>query len=194
MAADPQTDTRRAPRVRRYDKLKSVHELTERNIDMILQLEEAEQEKRSASDRMVDAVTGFCGTLTFAWAHIIWFVVWILANLLPGIPHFDEFPFFLLTTIVCLEAIILSTFILITENRQAKISERRNHLDLQINLLTEQENTKMLSLLMRIAEKVGVEHDDDPDVKILEESTRPEQLIEQIDRRIEREDAQKDGG
>jgi len=72
------------------------------------------------------------------------------------------------TTIVSPEAIILSTFILITENRQAAISERRNHLDLQINLLAEQENTKMLALLKRIADKVGVEYDDDPDVKILE--------------------------
>ena len=86
---------------------------------------------------------------------------------------------------VSLEAIFLSTFILISSNHQTRLSERRNHLDLQINLLTEQENTKMLQLLTRIADKVGVSLDDDPDIQVLEKATRPEQLIDQIDRAVD---------
>ena len=189
MVSDSRTNSQWKRERRAHHRPTTVEELTERNVDTILELEEAEKEKLTTSDRVVDAITGFCGTLTFAWVHLAWFGIWILANLLPGLPHFDEPPFFLLTTIVCLEAIMLSTFILITQNRQAKLSERRNHLDLQINLLAEQESTKMLALLKRIADKVGVEYDDDPDVEILQESTRPEQLVEQIDRRVQKEEA-----
>ena len=80
-----------------------------------------------------------------------------------------------------LEAIFLSTFILISQNYDMRISERRNQLDLQINLLSEQENTKMLQMLERIAKKVGAHVDDDPQVRALEEATRPESLVRQIE-------------
>ena len=93
---------------------------------------------------------------------------------------------------VSLEAIFLSTFILISENRQAKVDERRSHLDLQINLLTEQENTKMLQLLRGIAEKVGVDCSGDPDIHVLEQATRPEELAAQIDASVEEAIRQRD--
>jgi uncharacterized membrane protein len=99
----------------------------------------------------------------------------------PGISHFDPFPFNFLTLIVSLEAIFLSTFILISQNHETRLSERRNQLDLQVNLLSEQENTKMLTILERIATKVGVSTDDDPSVQVLEQSTRPEKLVDQIE-------------
>ena len=101
--------------------------------------------------------------------------------------HFDPFPFTFLTLCVSLEAIFLSTFILISQNHETRLSERRNHLDLQVNLLAEQENTKMLFILNRIAEKVGV-HEDDPTVQVLEQATRPRILVEQIEEKFERED------
>jgi uncharacterized membrane protein len=63
---------------------------------------------------------------------------------------------------VSLEAIFLSTFILISQNHETRLSERRNQLDLQVNLLSEQENTKMLTIIARIAKKLGVRTDDDP--------------------------------
>ena len=89
----------------------------------------------------------------------------------------------ILTLVVSPEA-ILSTFILISENRQARLDERRNHLDLQINLLAEQENTKTLQLLEQIAKKLGVDATTDPDVKVLEQATRPDRLLEQIDKGV----------
>jgi len=120
------------------------------------------------------------------WVHVAWFAIWIALNtIMPKHMHFDTFPFTFLTLVVSLEAIFLSTFILISGNHQTRLSERRSHLDLQINLLTEQENTKILQLLGRIAEKVGVALDDDPDIQILEKSTRPEQMIDQIDRAVD---------
>jgi uncharacterized membrane protein len=85
------------------------------------------------------------------------------------------------TLVVSLEAIFLSTFILISQNHETRLSERRNQLDLQINLLTEQENTKMLKLLERIAEKVGAVTNDDLTLQVLE----PEKLVEQIEKATE---------
>ena len=93
--------------------------------------------------------------MTFVWVHVIWFGGWILLNSIPGIPHFDPFPFTFLTLIVSLEAIFLSTFILISQNLETRISERRSHLDLQLNMLSEQENTKMIAILLAIAAESG---------------------------------------
>jgi uncharacterized membrane protein len=135
---------------------------------------------------MADAIAQFCGSFTFVWVHLIWFIAWIVINVIPGLPKFDPYPFTFLTLIVSLEAIFLSTFILISQNQDARISERRNHLDLQINLLTEQENTKVLKLLQNIAEKVGANLPDDPSLQVLEQSTRPEKLVKQIEEAAEK--------
>ncbi len=97
---------------------------------------------------------------------------------------FDPYPFPLLTLIVSLEAIFLSTFILISQNRDVRLSERRSQLDLQINLLTERENTKMLTMLKQIADKVGADVSQDPSLTVLEQVTEPAKLVEQIERTI----------
>jgi uncharacterized membrane protein len=144
-------------------------------------LEEAAKANRSSADRIADLIAAFCGSITFVWVHVIWFGAWVFANTLPGTKPFDPFPFTFLTLIVSLEAIFLSTFILISQNHETRLSERRNHLDLQINLLTEQENTKMLRMLERIAEKVGANTDDDPSLQVLDQATNPEKLVEQIE-------------
>jgi uncharacterized membrane protein len=164
-----------------YHKPGTVEDMTERNVQTIVRLEEAAKAERAKSDQIADVIANFCGSMPFVWAHLIWFAAWIFINTLPGIDHFDPFPFNFLTLIVSLEAIFLSTFILISQNHETRLSERRNQLDLQINLLTEQENTKMLTLLGRIAEKVGVKIDDDPSLQVLEQATRPEQLVDQIE-------------
>jgi uncharacterized membrane protein len=117
--------------------------------------------------------------------HAVWFGGWIGENLLRGAAGFDPYPFPLLTLIVSLEAIFLSTFILISQNRDAQLSERRSQLDLQINLLTEQENTKMLTMLEQIAKKVGANVSQDPTLAVLEQATQPAELVEQIERTIE---------
>jgi uncharacterized membrane protein len=165
-----------------YHKPSTVEEMTERNVQTIVRLEEAAKAERAKSDQIADVIANFCGSMPFVWAHLIWFAAWTFINTVPGIDHFDSFPFNFLTLIVSLEAIFLSTFILISQNHETRLSERRNQLDLQINLLTEQENTKMLTLLGRIAEKVGVKIDDDPTLQVLEQATRPEQLVDQIEK------------
>ena len=134
----------------------SVDELTNRNVKIVRKLEESAKQERTKADLVAERIANFCGSMTFVWVHIVWFGGWIGFNIIPGLPHIDPFPFTFLTLVVSLEAIFLSTFILISQNYDAKISERRNHLDLQINLLSEQENTRMLALLRAIAESTQV--------------------------------------
>lgn len=169
-----------------YHKSASLDELTEQNISTIVRLDDAATRNRSHADRIAAGIASFCGSMPFVWLHVIWFGGWILLNSLPHFHHLDPFPFTFLTLIVSLEAIFLSTFILISENHSARQSERRNHLDLQINLLAEQENTKMLKLLEQIAEKMGLEVDDNPSLKVLDQATHPEKLAEQIEKAISR--------
>ena len=122
--------------------------------------------------------------MRFVWVHVIWFAAWVTGNTFLPLKAIDPYPFSFLTLVVSLEAIFLSTFIMISENRQQRIDERRSHLDLQINLLAEQENTKTLQLLEEIARKVGVDTTKDPHVAVLEQATRPDKLLEQIDETI----------
>ena len=159
---------------------RSADELTEQNVDRVSQLEESERQHRTSTDRIAEAIANFCGSMTFVWVHVVWFGGWILLNLIPGLPHFDQFPFTFLTLVVSLEAIFLSTFILISQNLETRLSERRSHLDLQLNMLSEQENTKMITILLAIAEKVGADLSRDPQLTALGEETMPERLVEQI--------------
>jgi len=166
-----------------YHSAASAEELTERNVRAILQLEDAARANRCRSDIVADGIARFCGTMTFVWLHALLFAAWILANTLPGLHHVDPFPFTFLTLMVSLEAIFLSAFILVSQNLETRATERRNQLDLQINLLTEQENTKMLQMLSRIAAKLGIDmKDEDPSIEMLEKATRPDKLVEQIER------------
>lgn len=170
------------PLYKEEDAPHSVDELMQRNIETICRLEAAAKEPQSVGDRFADLITVFCGSMTFVWVHVAWFGLWVGSNvLLPKSFRFDPYPFEFLTLVVSLEAIFLSTFILISQNRDSRMADRRNHLDLQVNLLSEQENTKMLQMLESIARKVGADMGSDPDLQILEEATDPERLAEQID-------------
>ena len=155
-------------------------EVTRRNVSNIAEMERKAQLNRTTGDRFAEQITRFCGSMLFVWVHIVWFVAWVLLNTVSPLTKFDPFPFNFLTLAVSLEAIFLSTFILISENTRSRIDERRNHLDLQINLLAEQENTKMLELLHQIALKVGIDCNDKILVA-LEKNTQPDKLMEQIE-------------
>jgi uncharacterized membrane protein len=164
-----------------YRSAASASELTEQNIRAIVDLERSARAQEGWVERLDQAIASFCGTVPFLWAHVAWFAGWVLFNTLGPQPHIDPYPFTFLTLLVSLEAIFLSTFILISQNQETRLTERRNALDLQINLLTEQENTKMLRMLDKIATKLGIS-DDDPSIAVLEQATRPDKLAEQIDR------------
>jgi uncharacterized membrane protein len=169
--------TQRAPR--------TVEELTARNVKAIAELDHIARASACRSDRIADGISRFCGSVGFVWLHVAWFALWILGNTVLPIPHFDPFPFGLLTLVVSLEAIFLSTFILISGNRQMRLDERRGDLDLQINLLAEQENTKMLQLLEQIANRLHIDTSKDPETAVLEKVTRPSKVLKQIEKTAE---------
>ena len=165
---------RRSPR--------TVQELLQTNVETIHRLDVKALEPQSLTDRLASRVERFAGSPRFIWIHVVWFAAWIIANTVLPIRHFDPFPFTFLTLIVSLEAIFMTAFILMSQNVSAGLNDRRNQLDLQINLLTEQENTKMLQLLERIGHAVGVVDDKDPSLQVLEQAMRPDKLAEQIDK------------
>lgn len=174
-----------------YHRPRNAEELTARNVETVARLERSAEKGRATPDVVVDAVSRFCGSMTFVYVHAIWFGGWIALNALPSTHpamRFDPSPFSLLTLVVSLEAIFLSTFILISQNRQNKIAERRNHLDLQINLLSEQETTKVLSMLDAIQNHLGIRDAADPEIDVLEQSTRPDRLVAQIEQVIEKKE------
>lgn len=152
-----------------------------RNIETVARIEQAAEAHRTASERLTDNIARFCGSMTFVWIHVVWYGGWILYNTLPRTHHFDPLPFSFLTLTVSLEAIFLTTFILISQNRQTQLDQQRNQLDLQINLLAEQENSKMLAMLAMIMERLGIDAND-PDLKTLTAETHPEALLEEIQR------------
>jgi uncharacterized membrane protein len=120
----------------------------ERYIRTIVHMRMKAARERSTSQRIADAITSFSGRMTFVYIHIVWFSAWILLNSgLFGMEPFDPFPYGLLTMIVSLEAIFLSTFVLISQNRMGELAEQRNDLALHIDLLTEYELTRVLQML-----------------------------------------------
>ncbi len=128
------------------------------NIQTIIALQEAQDRARSLSDRIGDAIGTFAGTMLFVGLHLLLFVGWAVVNtgIVGALPRFDPYPFNLLTMIVSMEGVLLSTFVLIKQNRMGARADRRNHLDLQVNLLTEKEVTKVIQMLDRISAHLGI--------------------------------------
>jgi uncharacterized membrane protein len=114
---------------------------------------------RDFEDRLSDAITAFAGNIKFVYFHAVWFAIWIVANLgLLGLAwKFDAFPFGLLTMIVSLEAIFLSTFVMISQNRSSEKAEIRAQLDYETDLQAEKEIGIIMRTLVRVAEKQGVD-------------------------------------
>jgi uncharacterized membrane protein len=140
------------------DRADQTYEAIRRNIEAVARLEENFAKNRSMADKLADWIGGFSGSVTFVFLHVVVYGFWILINLklIPGIRAFDPYPFLLLSVVVSIEAIFLSTFVLMKQNRMSRRADQRGHLDLQINLLAEREMTVVLQLLLRISAQLGV--------------------------------------
>jgi len=161
----------------------ALSKVIEKNIRTIIHLRAKAAHERNLQSRIADAITAFSGRMIFAYVHIVWFVVWILLNTGRfGLPAFDPFPYGLLTMIVSLEAIFLSTFVLISQNRMGEETERRADLDLHIGLLTEHELTRVLQMLDAIQDKIGVVDHQESELADLEMETKPEDVLAEIER------------
>jgi uncharacterized membrane protein len=127
-------------------------------------------------------MTRVTGSMVFVYVHLLLFGGWILVNLgfIPGLPAFDP-SFTILAMVASVEAIFLSTFVLITQNRMAEAAEKRAELDLQIGLLAEHEITKLAALVAAIAERMGIEATADPELKEITEDVVPEAVLDEIE-------------
>ena len=157
--------------------------VVERNIRTIIQMRLQTVREQSVQDHLADAITAFSGRMIFVYVHIVWFGVWILLNTgRVGVHPFDPFPYGLLTMVVSLEAIFLSTFVLISQNRLSEAAEHRADLDLHIGLLTESELTRVLHMLHAIHDKMGIANNEDSGLADLEMETKPEDVLAEIER------------
>jgi uncharacterized membrane protein len=152
-----------------------------RNIEAIANLERDFLRRRSLADRAADAIGGFSGSLAFVTIHVLAFFIYFVINLgyVRGLRPFDPYPFLFLSLAVSLEAIFLSTFVLMKQNRMSERADQRAHLDLQINLLSEREMTYVLQMLQRISTRLGVRLDDE-ELEELSEEVSLEALASQL--------------
>ena len=167
----------------------TVDQLTQRNVEIIAQMEKASIEQRTPGERVADSFAAHIGSWRFIIIQSVLLLCWMTLNAIGWIKHWDPYPFVLLNLGLSFQAAYTGPILLMSQNRQNRLSERRSHLDLQINLLSEQENTEMLHLLRLLCEKSGIDLPKDPTVAVLEQPTEPTVLLDQITKAVEGEES-----
>ncbi len=154
----------------------------DRNIRALLQRRRGEEREKGWEERLADRVTRFTGSMAFVYIHLVLFGTWIAWNV-PGspLPRFDP-SLVILAMAASVEAIFLSTFILISQNRMQAQADRRADLDLQVNLLAEHEVTQLIRLTRSIARRLGIQESESAHLEELERDVRPERVLQDIER------------
>jgi uncharacterized membrane protein len=154
----------------------------ERNIRALELRRQQEEKDATAEERVAEAITRFTGSMRFVYLHLAFFGIWIVANLgwVPRIPAWDP-SFVVLAMVASVEAIFLSTFVLISQNRMAAAADKRADLDLQISLLVEHEVTRLVTLVSGIADKMGVETEADADLEEITRDVAPEAVLDELE-------------
>lgn len=154
----------------------------ERNIRALTARQREEEARAGRDTRIAEAITRFTGSMVFVHIHLLLFGLWIVVNLgmIPILPRFDP-TFVILATWASVEAIFLSTFVLISQNRAAAAAERRANLDLQVSLLAEHEVTQLIRLTAAIAEHLGIDAAHDPELPELQRDVAPEAVLDALD-------------
>jgi uncharacterized membrane protein len=151
------------------------------NTEKVVQVENEALRPRCGSEAITDAIGGFVGTISFVVLQCLAFAGWLLVNAgtTPQVAPFDPFPYPLLSSITSLEAVLLTAFVLIKQNRMGIIADRRDHLDLQVNLLTERQATQIIQMLDRLSTHLGVDQHHDADSRELGRHVAVEHLVEE---------------
>ena len=167
-------------------------DVVQRNIRALVEVRRAADARRTASDRIADAVTAFAGTMWCVYLHALLFGTWAVVNLgwVPGVKRFDP-TFVILATFASVEAIFLSTFILISQNRMQRLADRRADLDLQISLLTEHELTRVAQLLDGVARRLDAPRPPEDELRQIKRDIRPEAVVRELEKA---EGGAEDGG
>jgi uncharacterized membrane protein len=166
---------------------KAENRIADENIRAVARLQEQAERRRSCVERFSDAVTTVAAHEGTVIAHIVWFAAWMLINTnhVPFVRPFDPFPFSWLTSLVSLEAIFLTLFVLASQNRMTHEADRRAHLDLQVNLLSEQEMTMVLRMLGEVCRHFDLRATiSSPKFQELARRTDVGQLAEQLDSKL----------
>ena len=159
--------------------------ILDRNIEAVLRLQNEEANARKTADRIADAVTRFTGSMTFVYLHLALFGTWIIINLpMVPLPKFDP-TYVVLAMWASVEAIFLSTFVLISQNRMAAVADKRADLNLQISLLSEHEVTRLINLVSAIAKRLEIEEGHAPELEELKKDVKPEEVLDSLDAKKE---------
>jgi uncharacterized membrane protein len=180
-----QRDSQEQARGSRQPVTGPAHDLAgvvERNITALVERQAHEDAARSRADRFADRVTRFTGSMAFVVVHLALVVAWVAINVgwLP-VPRFDP-SFVILATVASVEAIFLSTFVLISQNRMQALADARADLDLQVSLLAEHETTRLITLVSAIADHLGLDEARDPELAELARDVAPERVLDEIQR------------
>ncbi|MDO8560603.1 MAG: DUF1003 domain-containing protein [bacterium] len=142
--------------------------------------------RRTFGERFADVLVKLSGNFSFAILHILAFAAWIIINLgfVPDVPAFDPYPFNLLTMTVSLEAIFLSIFVLISQNRETKTSDLRQEVDLQVNMIAEREITKLIHLVAYLMKHLNVPYEKDPELKHMMKPLDTEEIRSELERQL----------
>ncbi|HEX3599434.1 MAG TPA: DUF1003 domain-containing protein [Lacipirellulaceae bacterium] len=159
----------------------TVNQITRKNVEAISSIEHTSEEQRTTGEWLADLFAAMVGSWTFILIQSALLVVWVVLNIIAWSYKWDPYPFILLNLALSFQAAFASPIIMMSQNRQSQIADKRNRLDLQINLLSEQENTEMLRLLRRLCEANGVGVEDDS-CAALEQETSAKQMLQQIDK------------
>jgi uncharacterized membrane protein len=153
-----------------------------RNMARMEERRAREAVKASLSEKISDRVTRFAGSMTFVAVHAVAYGAWLTVNLgaVPGVKPFDP-SFVVLAMEASVEAIFLSTFVLISQNRMMGAAARQSDLDLQINLLAEHELTRLVTLVDAMATKMGVDVVDPDELHEIEEDVSPEAVLDGLE-------------
>jgi uncharacterized membrane protein len=155
--------------------------IVERNIGALLEKRRQGEQQKTREERFADNITQFAGSMRFVYLHLAIYGLWVLINcgLLP-IKRFDP-SFVMLATLASVEAIFLSTFILISQNRMQAVADKQAALDLQVSLLAEHEVTTLIKLVRAIAERMDIEEARNPELPELARDVRPEKVLDEIE-------------
>ncbi len=166
-------------RLKTYASMERLRDVTRRNVAQIAQMEEEANQSRTTGERVADLATALVGSWTFLIWQSVLLGIWVILNMIGLWKSWDPYPFVLLNLVLSFQAAFATPIILMSQNRQTRLAERRNHLDLQINLLAEQENTEQLRLLRKLCQQAGISIND-PCEDAFEEETDPQEILEQI--------------
>ncbi|HEU4557621.1 MAG TPA: DUF1003 domain-containing protein [Longimicrobium sp.] len=155
--------------------------VVERNIRALLARRQMEDREKALGERVADRITRFTGSMRFVYIHLVLFGAWIVVNLgWTPLSPFDP-SFVVLAMVASVEAIFLSTFVLISQNRMQALADKRADLDLQVSLLAEHEITQLIALVTQMAHKMGIEQAADPELAELAQDVAPEKVLDEME-------------